>query len=171
MKNVYLLVKPSEFIRYDGLDIDGNYPGAALNDFEVEEELNYLMFEASCETPEEGKIRFPETIKELFTGKKFDLEIKKNPNTDKKEVMIKSDELGLYQNSPLELNQVRQKASKIAGMLKYIKGNKRLTVGYMTSLDSNFKEAIKNKKLHDMTVNGPQKSDINSILKTTKKIR
>ena len=106
-ENVYFLVKPNTFWRYGEVDINGNYPEYLLGNFDVNREYNFFMFEGKCNND-----YYPDTVKEIFTGKKFNLTIYEDDMAT-----IESDELGLYFNGVRNIKDIEIVPSKASGLL------------------------------------------------------
>ena len=170
MENVYFIVKPSDFWRFGEVDINGDYPRYFLNDFNVYPEFNYLIFKGSCKDKGE-MIEYPHVVRELFTGKKFDLEMKRNQETGEKEIRLYSDELGIYQNKPKKLKSAECSCSKISGMIKYMKRDEEIGYTYLKSIKDTFAESKYFAKEYDKTIMGPKKSLIQSFKNFSNKIR
>ena len=139
--NKYLLVKPSEFWRYDEVNIEGEYPHVTLDDFNLEEEemgnnFNYLFFEVPCKERTIGKTKYSNEATEIFTNRKFHFEIIKNEMTGEEEILVYSDELGLYLTKPLVAEEVFTKSSKVSGLVNYLKGHEELFKKYSYCLDT-----------------------------------
>ena len=164
--NKYFLVRPSEFWKYDDVDINGEYPHTKVDNFKVSDNrklnsmYNYIMIEVPYKRNKIGDkmVRFTSVGNEIFTGSKFFVEVIYNPDTDENEVNLCSDELGLYLNQPIALNRVIIKNSKVSGLINYLKENEELFKSYCYNLDTTFEASRFYKQRHDETIEGLSKS-------------
>ncbi len=155
--NKYLLVKPSEFWRYDSVDLEGYYPHVDVQDFDLDPRFNYLMFEVPFKKGSKGQIILDNKAKELFTGQEFDIVSCKNEETDAEEIRLSSSYLGLYTKN-MELNKIMCKPSKMAGMVNFLKEDTDLLSVYKSELEALTDASRFYKSCFEETINGPSKS-------------
>ena len=156
--NKYFMVRPSDFWRYDDVDIEGNYPVVNITDFniceneELNSKFNYLFFEVPCRR--NGTV-YESEITEIISKYRFTLEINKNPDTEKNEANIYSDELGLYLKKPIALENIEVVGSKVSGLLDHMLVNEELLKNYSLHLDALIESSKFYKERYDDTIDGP----------------
>ncbi len=173
MSKTYLLVKPSEFWKYDSVDINGEYKHVTNEDFNIDNRFNYLMIELSRgKSVEEGKV-YSKSAQILLSNEldnKLDVIYGKNDQNERT-IEFQSDSLGIYSVRPLVLSSVICIPSKIPGMMNYLKENEELMVEYISSVDSLIEASRFYKELYDETIDGPNHSLMNGLKKEYKRLK
>lgn len=170
MKKNYLLVQPTAFYKYGSVDIDGNYPKVGIENFNVEDKMNYVMIELSSPKNIEVGKEYLKTATILLTNEfdnKLDAVYSMNEE-GKLAVSLKSDTIGLFTKHPLIVEDVKCIPSKIPGMMNYMAEDTELMQNYITSLDCMIQASKFYKELYDETIDGPSYSLMKSIKKQYK---
>ncbi len=170
----YFLVKPSDFIRYGDVDLNGNYDYTPCKDFQVEEPReNYLVFEVKYFEFEDGEIEYAKTCREVITGEKFAIKVNKkkgkNKSSKNNTIALISERVGLF-TKPLLASSIDVIPSRVSGLFNYWIDNPEHKVNYCTQLKNMFEEAESYKYDYDHSVYGPSSELTRQMRRTYRKV-
>lgn len=163
----YFLVRPSCFWLNDSVNIDGEFPKAYVQDFNISENetvqsaLNFLIFEVPC-WEVNGKVGYGNEAREIVSKNKYTLNVGVNINGEEI-AELHSDYLGLYMIQPLKIDSIECKPSKVSGLVNYLNDNKKDFLNYKRALNSLIEYSRFHKELYDETVSGPSKYSLRCL--------
>lgn len=159
MDKTYFLVKPSEFIRLGDIDWDGQVEEVKCNNFEVAHDReNVMIFEACYDDYYASGYRdFAPYAKEFVSGKKFALDISQQNPKAPLSINLSSEELGLYMNRAVPMEEVEVDPLKVSGLLMYLQKHQDERDKYYYELREMFETAHAFKKIYDDSLYGPSK--------------
>jgi hypothetical protein len=168
MEKMYVMLKPHDFWRYASVDIEGGYPHHTIEDFDVDDKFNYIIFELNYKVDSNNNKVFANNAKVLLCEDKS-IKFNVNYNESTNGIELGCDVLGMYTNNSHDLDSVTIKPSKASGMLRALQEDSDVLVKYIDSLDRTFELCEFFKEEYDRTVNGPSNSVIKEVIKQYKK--
>ncbi len=158
MKKAFFMIRPTEFLTYGEIDKDGQTTYKNSESFEVEDTgENFVIFEAYYEDTYSGR-KYQNYVKEMVTGREFDLQvIKAHSKEESDNILINSNEAGLFQERPSRIEDVEVRPIRVSGLFNYFNENKEAAKQYYYELAEFYDNARAFKHIHDNSIGGPSK--------------